>query len=71
MIEARAQVQHDDEVSVITLTGICRKEDVTADNTVLSTQIADKYVSVENEGALREASTRGWIIKLIDLVKPF
>ena len=71
LLEARAAVRHDDETSMITLTGVCRKEDVTADNTILSTQIADKNIVVANEGALRAASSRGWIPKLIDLIKPF
>jgi len=62
---------NDDEISNITLTGVCRKEDVTADNTILSTQIANKNLVVTNKGALRSASTRGWIPKLIDLIKPF
>jgi len=71
VLEARASVQHDDEVSAITFTGTCRKEDVTADNTVLSTQVADKSVVVTNEGAVRAASRRGWIPRIIDAVRPF
>lgn len=71
VIEARARIEHDEEISAITLTGTCRKEDVTADNTILSTQIADKHVAVKNEGALRAISSRGWIPKLLDLIKPF
>ncbi len=71
VVEGRAKVTHDDEVSEITLTGICRKEDVTADNTVLSTQIADKEVVVRNSGALRSAASRGWITKILDMFKPF
>jgi flagellar L-ring protein precursor FlgH len=71
VLEARARVQHDDEISEITLTGVCRKEDVTADNTVLSTQIANKEITVNNKGALRAAARRGWIPRLIDLIKPF
>lgn len=70
VIEARGRVQHDDEISVITVTGCCRKEDVTADNTILSTQLADKSVSVNNEGALRSAAARGWILKMLDFLKP-
>lgn len=70
VLEARARIRHDDEISTMTLTGSCRKEDVTADNTILSTQIADKDVVVLTEGALRAASSRGWIPKLIDLLKP-
>jgi flagellar L-ring protein precursor FlgH len=71
VLEAKARIQHDDEVSAVTLTGTCRKEDVTADNTVLSTQVADKNLVVDNEGALRAASSRGWIPKFIDLIRPF
>jgi flagellar L-ring protein precursor FlgH len=70
VIEAKARVQYDSEISTIALTGVCRKEDVTADNTVLSTQIADKNVVVTNEGAIRAASRRGWITRLLDLLKP-
>jgi len=71
VLEAKASVRHDDEISTITFTGTCRKQDVTADNTILSTQVADKSVAVVNEGAVRSASRRGWIPRLIDLVRPF
>ncbi|UCE58579.1 MAG: flagellar basal body L-ring protein FlgH [Phycisphaerales bacterium] len=71
VLEAISRIQHDDEISTITLTGNCRKEDVTPDNTILSTQIADKRVTVSNEGALRAASRRGWIPRLLDFLRPF
>lgn len=71
VLEGRARVTHDDEMSEITITGTCRKEDVTADNTILSTQVADKEVAVANKGALRTASSKGWILKLLDLLRPF
>ncbi len=59
------------ESQVMTFSGLCRSQDVTPDNTVLSTQLADATVSVLNEGALRAASSRGWIPKIIDWLKPF
>ncbi len=72
VLEGRAKMTHDEEISEITMTGTCRKEDVTADNTVLSTQIADKAVVVSNAGALRKAASRGWVSRLLDLgLKPF
>jgi len=70
VIEAKGRVQFDAEISMIALTGTCRKEDVTADNTVLSTQVADKSIVVTNEGAVRAASRRGWIPKLLDFLRP-
>ena len=71
VIEGRARLTHDDEVSEVTVTGFCRKDDVTANNTILSTQLADKEVVITNEGALRRVASRGWIPTLIDLLKPF
>ena len=71
VLAGRAKITHDDEVSAITFTGTCRKEDVTANNTILSTQIADKEVVVTNQGAMRAVSTRGWVHRLVDLIKPF
>ncbi len=71
VIEATSRLEHDEEVTLVTLTGTCRKEDVTPDNTVLSTQMADKSISVQNQGALRANTSRGWIPKLIDWIKPF
>lgn len=71
VIEGRGKVTHDEETSEITITGTCRKEDVTPDNTVLSTQVADLDVAVKNAGALRRASERGWLQKMLDVVKPF
>ena len=71
VLEAQARIVHDEEISMLTLTGVCRKEDVTADNTILSTQIADKELIVKNEGALHAAARRGWVPKLLDLLRPF
>lgn len=71
VLEGRARIAHDEEVTEVTITGTCRKEDVTADNTVLSTQVADKDVVIDNEGALRSSASRGWLTRLLDLLKPF
>lgn len=70
VLEAKARIAHDDEISEITLTGSCRKEDVTPDNTVLSTQLADKTVTVNNQGTLRDATRQGWLLRLLELLKP-
>jgi flagellar basal body L-ring protein FlgH len=53
------------------LTGICRSEDVTPANTILSTQVAEMVLVEKNSGALRDATQRGWIPRLLDWAKPF
>ena len=70
VIEAKRRVQHDDELYMIALTGTCRKDDVTADNTILSTQLANTDITVKTDGALRDSTRRGWIPKLLDLLRP-
>ncbi len=71
VIQATAHMTFDDEVTVVTLTGVARGGDVTPDNSVLSTQLADKVIKVTNSGAVRDGSRRGWITRLLDLLRPF
>ena len=70
VIEAKSHIRHDEEEALVTVTGVVRSTDVTPDNTVLSTQIANLSIDVKNTGAVRDASTRGWITRLLDFLKP-
>ena len=54
----------------MTLTGICRKEDITPDNSILSTQLADLRIDVQNSGAVRDGSRRGWLTTILDVLRP-
>ena len=71
VIEARARQIFEDEITCMALSGICRNVDVTPDNTLLSTQLADLNLEVKNHGAVRDGSSRGWLQKLLDRTKPF
>ncbi len=71
VLEARKFIQSDDESLSMLLTGTCRKEDVAADNTVLSTQLYDLRVVKEHTGELRRATKKGWLTKLVDTVFNF
>lgn len=71
VLEARKSIAHDDETQVMKLTGICRADDITPENTVLSTQVADLSIDVDNDGAARDASKRGRIKKFVDLLNLF
>jgi flagellar L-ring protein precursor FlgH len=53
------------------LSGVCRAEDVTPDNTVLSTQMYDKQITTSHKGAVRDTTKRGLISKLLDALNPF
>lgn len=71
VLEATKSVKIDEEGYIITLTGECRSDDVTAQNTVLSTQVANPVIDVQHNGAVRDAARRGWLKRLGDLLRPF
>ncbi len=70
VLEARKEIVVEGESQAVTLTGECRAMDVTAQNSVLSTQIADLRIRVDGGGATHDASRRGWLKKAWDLIRP-
>lgn len=71
VVEARRSIQTDQEESVLRLTGVCRPEDVTAANTILSNQLHDLTVEMVNEGELRRASEKGILAQVLDAIFAF
>lgn len=71
VLEARTEIQTDEEISKIKVTGVCRGEDVSAANTVLSTQMHDLKISKMHEGELRDANKRGLIPRVLDFLFAF
>jgi len=71
VLEASKSITTDEESYSITVTGVCRAADVTPDNTILSTQLADLEVNKTSTGAVRKATERGWLHRLADLLNLF
>ncbi len=71
VLQARKTLRTDDDEVKLILSGICRVEDVTADNTVLSTQLFDMELQKVTRGAVTQSTKRGWLPKLLDFVNPF
>jgi flagellar L-ring protein precursor FlgH len=70
-LEARMFMANDDEELTVTVTGYCRAEDVTADNTILSTQLHDLRVVKQHTGEIRNASKKGVLTKAMDYLFNF
>jgi flagellar L-ring protein precursor FlgH len=66
VIEGRRAVVLNDETQVVTISGVVRPQDVTAQNTVLSSQIADAEVQMEGSGVLAEAQRPGILYRILD-----
>ncbi|MCP3905583.1 MAG: flagellar basal body L-ring protein FlgH [Planctomycetes bacterium] len=71
VLEGHTEVQNDEETSSIMVTGVCRQEDVTAANTVLSNQIHNLRVKKMNRGELKKTNEKGIIAKFLDALFAF
>ena len=71
VIEARKYIQNDDERLMMTLTGTCRKDDITADNTVLSSQLFGMRLVKQHTGELRKSTKKGVIPAVLDTIFNF
>lgn len=59
-----------EEVRMI-LTGLVRQTDVSADNTVSSTQIADARIRYVTTGEVNRGSSPGWLTRVFHRINPF
>jgi flagellar L-ring protein precursor FlgH len=71
VLQARKKIKNDEEEQILLCSGICRVEDITPDNTVLSTQLFDLEFTKTNKGQVRNTTKTGFIHKLLDFVNPF
>ena len=75
VIKGRREIKVDSETKVIEFSGVVRRYDVRADNTILSELVADARVSYTGEGQLTDTTERrglgGLIHRAIIWLWPF
>lgn len=71
MIEGRRAIVVNDETQTLAFSGIVRPEDITPENTVLSTQVADAEVTMVGKGVLAEKQRPGILQRLLDIFRIF
>ncbi len=71
VLEARKHLEADDETLTLVLTGTARAEDITADNTILSTQLYDLRLNKQHTGELRRSSRKGIFTRILETVFNF
>jgi len=71
VVQAKAHTKFDEEEMTMILSGTCRAEDVTPDNTILSSQLHDKDLVKQHKGAVRDTTRRGWIPRFFDWIRLF
>ncbi len=71
VIAGARQVSFSGETQHVVLHGLVRADDISATNTVLSSNVADARVEFLSEGNLTDAQKRGWLSKVYEKLRPF
>lgn len=71
LVEARTQVTSDLEDQLIVLSGICRPEDITDQNTLQSSQLFDLRLNIQNTGDVKRSSNKGLIPRVVETIFNF
>lgn len=67
--EKRLTLNRGDEY--IRISGLVRPADITADNRVASTRVADARITYSGKGEIARASRQGWLQRFFSMVSPF
>jgi flagellar L-ring protein precursor FlgH len=71
VIEGRRSTAFGEESQEIVLRGVVRPEDIAANNTVYSYNIADATVKFINKGSVTRTQNKGWFTKIWEFIMPF
>jgi len=71
IIEGRRETTVSGEKQEAILRGTVRSEDVTANNTVLSYNVADASIKFTGKGTISDNQRKGWLHKIWEKVTPF
>ncbi len=71
LVEAKTFIKTDEEEQTLVLSGLARPEDVSVQNTVRSSQLANLNVVRKNEGQVAESAKKGIITRVLDALFAF
>jgi len=70
-IKGSRRVKVNYETQVVTVSGLVNPHDVSASNTVQSTQVSDVRIVYSGHGPVTDKQRPGWLTRIIDWVWPF
>jgi flagellar L-ring protein precursor FlgH len=71
LIEGHKQTAFAGESQDAVLQGIVRREDISANNTIFSYNVADARIKFMSKGAVSDTQKKGWFTSLFEKVSPF
>ncbi len=70
-IQAVKMVKINKETEQLAVTGIVRKRDIAADNSIQTVAIGDLRVEFNGKGVASKDNAPGWLARLFDKISPF
>ena len=55
----------------VQISGLVRQADVSPDNKVLSTRVADARIKYTGKGEIARSSRQGWLQRFFSMISPF
>lgn len=71
VIQGSREVRVNNENQYINIQGIVRPEDISANNIVLSTFIAEARIELTGQGVIADKQRAGWFTRILDWIWPF
>ena len=71
VIEGKRDTSFSNEHQTIVLRGTVRPEDVAANNTVPSTNVANATIQIIGKGTVSDSQNKGWFNRIWDKINPF
>jgi flagellar L-ring protein precursor FlgH len=71
VVEGTRQTTFSGETQDVVLRGVVRPEDITANNTVFSYNLADVTIKFIAKGTVSDGQKKGWFTRALDKINPF
>jgi flagellar L-ring protein precursor FlgH len=71
VLESRKEITINREKEILILTGMVRPDDITTDNNVPSSKIADTRLYYLGDGVIQDKQGQGWLVQALDKIWPF
>ncbi len=71
VVEGVRTVIFSNEETNVYIRGVIRPDDIRADNTILSSNIAHAQVEFISEGSISNTQRKGWLTRIYDAINPF
>ena len=70
-ISGKQEIKVNNETQYISISGIIRPEDISTNNEIQSTYIADARIEYSGKGVIADRQRPGWLMRILDFIWPF